>query len=153
MTERKATRAELQQALQRLNGLRTWNSRAGSGTGSIFTLEFGEVLPERAGQGELSLMVSCAWRLNDRQQIMCTWHDDADSVLATCLALLHEARVIEVTLSSWGDLQLQFSNSLVLDVFADLSVRQIGDDNWLISVGQDYYSWNTDYTVSLQCKD
>jgi len=113
-------------------------------------MNFGENIPDKADWGELSLMISCAWRLNDGQQIVCTWHDDPDSALAPCLALLHDANVVGVTLSKWGDLQLRFSNAMVLDVFADLSVRQIGDDNWFVSVGRDYYSWKTDYTVSLQ---
>ncbi|KAA9339767.1 hypothetical protein F0P96_03890 [Hymenobacter busanensis] len=132
-------------------GAEAWRSRAGSGTGSIFTMEFGPPLPDNARQGEFSLMVYCAWRIGAAGNILTSWHDDSESCLAPGLAALEGAKVRHVELSGWKDLTIQFDNGQELHLFVDFSPQHDFDTSWfIIQHGKFCYSVNTDNTVSRE---
>ncbi|PJJ60305.1 hypothetical protein [Hymenobacter chitinivorans] len=146
------SRVVLRELGAKMVGMRAWRSRAGSGPGSIFTLEFGAALPGKTTQGEFSLMVYCAWRLVAADQgILCSWHDDSDGVLAPALAAL-EGSVVEVAeVSEWFDLTLGFSNGQALHLLNDFSPHQDFDTSWFVTYqGQSHYCVNTDNSLTLE---
>lgn len=153
MTERVGCLEELRQLTQQLCGLVSWGSRAGSGTGSIFTLQFGRPLAENPAWGEFSIMVYSAWRITaDTTRLGCTWREDARTVLRPNLLYLQEKRVTAASVSDWGDLHLTFATGWHLHVFADLPTPISGaDDCWFISAGRHHYaSWTTNSEVHIQ---
>jgi hypothetical protein len=122
-----------------MQGQLAWRSRAGSGTGSIFTLQFGPALAKDQTQGECSLMVYCAWRIVKGSNIICTWHEDSESVLAPMLKDLEGALVSKVALSEWGDLTIDFSFGRSLQIWSDLQPAYC--ENWSVGYkGRGYYS-------------
>ena len=142
---------ELHELLKQLVGKTAWRGMAGSGTGSIFTLQFGAVLPGDKPWGEFSLMVYCAWRIVAANQILLSWHDDSDSVLAPGLAALHELLVTAVELSPWNDLTLRFANGQELQIINDFSPFSTFDTSWfIIHNNQVVYSVNP--ANSIDCE-
>ncbi|GAB3636338.1 hypothetical protein GCM10027422_19280 [Hymenobacter arcticus] len=133
------TPADLHQLLLQLIGKKAWRSRAGEGTGSIFTLEFGAALPDDATQGELSLMVYCAWRVTEQDKILLSWQDDSAQVIAPGLAALMGLSVADITLSAWRDLTISFTNGRNLQIMNDFSPHKDFDTSWFISYGSKGY--------------
>ncbi|WP_162549754.1 hypothetical protein [Hymenobacter nivis] len=131
----------LRELLNQLVGKTAWRSRAGSGTGSIFTLQFGSELLGDKTQGEFSLMVYCAWRIVKGNQILLSWHDDSDAALVPGLAILHEVQVVGIELSRWNDFAIRFANGLELQIINDLSLLRDFDSSWfIIHKGAVHYS-------------
>jgi hypothetical protein len=54
MKQRNVEFSEIERIIQLMQGQLAWRSRAGSGTGSIFTLQFGPVVATNETQGEFS---------------------------------------------------------------------------------------------------
>ena len=139
MKQRSVEFSEVEQIIQLMQGQPAWRSRAGSGTGSIFTLQFGSVVATDETQGEFSLMVYCAWRIIEGDAIICTWHNDADSVLAPALKALEGAQVTKATLSEWGDLAIYFNTGCALQIWNDRPFED--SDSWDVGYqGAGYYS-------------
>lgn len=143
MIQRNVTFDEVEQVINLLQDQSAWQSRAGSGTGSIFTLQFGPALSVDKNQGEFSLMVYCAWRIVEGNNILCTWHGDSDSVLAPALKNLEGLQVIKATLSEWGDLTIDFNGELSLQIWNDAPFAD--SDSWFIGYqGIGYYCIEAD---------
>ncbi|MDF7811394.1 hypothetical protein [Hymenobacter sp. YC55] len=130
---------EIEQIIQLIQGQLAWRSRAGSGTGSIFTLQFGSALSTNETQGKFSLMVYCAWRIVERDAIICTGHNDADSVLAPALKALEDTQVTKVTLSEWGDLAIYFDTGRALQIWNDAPF--LDSESWSINYQGTAYYW------------
>jgi hypothetical protein len=107
-----------------------WHVSAGGATVPSFQLVMGTRIPRRAplenlaqpqefrlNQGSHSLLVWCSWRLQKPDRVLAT-SDDVDSIGA--LDGLVGAGVVAVRCSppAW-DLELQFTNGLLLVVFCD----------------------------------
>ncbi|MBV9123746.1 MAG: hypothetical protein JO112_10350, partial [Planctomycetes bacterium] len=117
---------------------------SGGGAGSTFQLALGgkvrRPLPLknpahaedfRQFEGEVSLFVWCAWRLDALDRPVTSWDDTEESVAAG-LEQLVGSRIdtIEVVPPAW-DMTLKFSNSLWLRVFCDhVPGEPSFDGNW-----------------------
>jgi hypothetical protein len=136
--------AEFARVIAELPGRSAWRSKAGAGTGSIFTLQFGLPLVEDEQEGEFSLMVSCAWRIVDAGRISCSWHEDSETVLAPALRQLwYSGEVTEATLSTLGDLTIQFANGQSLQIWNDAPFEE-GSECWSMGYqGRGYYAVET----------
>jgi hypothetical protein len=142
MDKRSATFSEFEHVLQELPGQQAWRSRAGSGTGSIFTMDFKPALKTEKSQGEFCLMVYCAWRIVEAGRIICTWHEDADASLGPALKALESMPVTKATLTDWGDLTVDFSNGHSLQIWNDAPSED--GDSWFVGYsGFGYYSVTT----------
>ncbi|MCC3157103.1 hypothetical protein LJ737_07625 [Hymenobacter sp. 15J16-1T3B] len=142
---------DLRALIAQLVGTQPWRSRAGNGTGSIFTMEFGEPLPTDATQGAFSLMVYCAWRIVRGDEVLLSWHDDSDAVLAPGLAALEGLPVTAVELSAWRDLTVRFADGRALHILNDFSPHQDFDCNWfVIHQGRQAYGVQPDNTIVLE---
>lgn len=139
MEQRCATFGEVELIVNRLEGQLAWRSRAGSGTGSIFTLQFGPALSSDESTGEFSLMVYCAWRIVKGNTIICTWHGDSDTILVPALKSLENDWVTKATLSKWGDLTVNFKEGYALQIWNDAPFT--GTDSWSIGhKGSGFYA-------------
>ncbi len=136
--------AEFAQVIEQLPGRSAWRSKAGAGTGSIFTLQFGLPLIDDDQEGEFSLMVSCAWRVVEAGRIICSWHEDSKDVLAPALRqLCYSGEVMEATLSALGDLTVLFADGRSLQVWNDAPFEE-GSECWSIGYqGRGYYAVET----------
>ena len=123
---------ELARSLSALKGLECWYVSCGGAAGSTFELVFGGKVRRpiplknvahseefRQFEGELGLFVWCAWRLDAADGPVTSWDDTNESVDAG-LAKLKGSRVeaVEVIPPAW-DINVKFSNSLLLHVFCD----------------------------------
>ncbi|UOG77034.1 hypothetical protein MTX78_10620 [Hymenobacter tibetensis] len=139
MKQRNVEFNEVEQIIQLMNGQLAWRSRAGSGTGSIFTLQFGPALATDETRGEFDLMVYCAWRIIEGNAIICTWHNDSDSILAPALIAFEGTQVTNATLTTWGDLIIHFDTGRALQIWNDKPFEN--SDSWNIGYqGKGYYS-------------
>ena len=115
-----------------LKGIKCWYVSCGGAAGSTFQLAFGEKVARsvplknpahdetyRRYQGEFSLLVWCSWRL-DSLEAPVTSSDDNEKLVAAGLSQLVGATIesIDVVAPAW-DLNVEFSNALVLHVFCD----------------------------------
>lgn len=132
MSKRIVSFAAFEQVVKRLQGQLAWRGRAGSGTGSIFTLQFGPALANDEKQGEFSLIVSCAWRIVEAGNILCTWHENSDEALAPALKNLEGMQVAEAVLSELGDLTIYFTftTGRILHIWNDAPYTE--GDSWFI---------------------
>ncbi|GAB3825830.1 hypothetical protein [Hymenobacter jeollabukensis] len=142
---------DLRAFVTQLVGTRPWRSRAGNGTGSIFTLEFGEPLPTDANQGAFSLMVYCAWRIVREDQVLLSWHDDSDAFLAPGLKALEGLTVAAVELSAWRDLTIRFADGQALHILNELSPHRDWDCSWfVIHQNRQIYGVQPDNAIVLE---
>jgi hypothetical protein len=123
---------ELGRLVPSLNGLECWYVSCGGSAGSTLELALGKKVPRpiplkniahpeefRHFEGEVSLFVWCAWRLDGLDSPITSW-DDSDEAVETGLAKLIGARIesIDVIAPAW-DANIRFSNSLCLRIFCD----------------------------------
>jgi hypothetical protein len=136
--------AELAGIIPSLEGLECWYVSAGGAAGSTFQLTLGGKFRRRlplknAGhteefrqfEGELSLFVWCAWRLDGTDNPLTSWDDTSESV-KTGLEKLIGCRIdtVELIPPAW-DMTIRFSNSLSLRVFCDhVPGEPSFDGNW-----------------------
>ncbi|HEX8427449.1 DUF6188 family protein [Hymenobacter sp.] len=139
MKQRNVEFNEVEQIIQLIQGQLVWRSRAGSGTGSIFTLQFGPALPTDETQGEFSLMVCCAWRIIEGDAIICTWHNDSELILEPALKALEGTQVTKATLSEWGDLAIRFDTGRALQIWNDAPFSD--SESWSIGYQGAGYYW------------
>ena len=142
MSIRSASFSEFEQVIQEMPGQQAWRIRAGSGTGSIFTMEFKPPSKTDGPQREFSLMVYCAWRIVKDGHVICTWHEDADANLAPALKKLESNSVTKAFLTEWGDLIVDFLNGHSLHIWNDAPFKD--GDSWFIGCsGLGYFSVTT----------
>ncbi|GAA4022969.1 hypothetical protein GCM10022409_03490 [Hymenobacter glaciei] len=152
MSKRSVSFFEFEQVTQELSGQQVWRSRAGSGTGSIFTMEFRPTLKTDKPQSEFSLMVYCAWRIVEAGRIICTWHEDADNNIAPALKTLEGTPVTKAILTEWGDLTIDFLNGRSLHVWNDAPFKD--GDSWFVGYsGLGYYSVSTRNAFFYELED
>jgi hypothetical protein len=112
-----------------------WGIVAGANTGSVLDLHLGQKLLRRSpvrnptlsedlrqNRGELAIFIQCAWRLEDKEQVICGWGDDFSDggPLRKGIQLILNQAVEHVSIRRPSfDLTLCFTNSLMLQIFCD----------------------------------
>jgi hypothetical protein len=136
----------LREAVRALVGLECWGCVAGTGTGSMFTLELGEKFPRdrpvqnphlaavvREHEAEFCLFVKdTPWRVQSVTEVVATWLDAnaKDGPMVAALDRLAGARVVAAELDEPArDLKLSFDNGLTLVVFPDGSPSESENDD------------------------
>jgi hypothetical protein len=126
---------EFEGAVNRLVGQLCWGIIAGAGTGSIISLQLGRQIPrqlhsrnptlsrlQKKYESEYTLFIECAWRLESNSKVICgCWDDNSkNGEMIAGLKRLTGSTVTSVNVKkpTW-DLDLMFSNGLVLRVFCD----------------------------------
>lgn len=143
------------QELDKLVGNKTLKVTAGSGGGSIITIEFGDQLnlsPKSFGkyniyEGDFSMMIYCSWRLESKDTVLTSWNEDNydDGPMVMNLKKLLNVKIKSYDLYSFFDLKIHFENEYVLSVFCDLSLRQEFDCNWFLRNKKVIYSISNKY--------
>ena len=139
---------DLQTHLNSLVGQKCWSVIAGAGTGSTLHVFFGAQIlrarpirnrwlteAERTHEGEFSLFVECAWRLERGNTMVCGSTDDErnDGPMVQGLAQLVGRTIEGVTLNTpVPDLTVGFDDSLRLVVFCDQTNVEAGYDNYSV---------------------
>lgn len=140
--------AELARILKSLIGKRCWGVVAGEATGSVFILDFGRKVPrdkpianphltpeQRRYDGEISLTVWSAWRIDAEHRVVCGWNDSSrnDGPMVRGLKSLVNTSVKAVTIEPPAmDLTISFAGR-TLRVFCDQTVRESGPKNYWIT--------------------
>jgi len=92
----------------------------------------------------------CAWQIVDAKQVLCSWRDDSDEVIAPGLAALEGHVVSEITLSAWNDLTFRFADGRELQIINDFSPHEDYDTSWFITHNENtYYGITPDNSVTL----
>lgn len=139
--------AAFHEALQALRGLPILGSVAGTGTGTLVSLAIGapvlrdrpienphiaEIL--RTHDGEYSLFIKCAWRIESETEVVCSSEcDNTAGPMLTGLACLTGSVILEVQplAGPAHDLALRFADGLVLRVFCEQFGAE-ADDNYCL---------------------
>lgn len=122
---------EFAQFAKRLQGLPVSRSLAGSSAGSIFTMDFGQTLAGDEDHGEYWLMMFCAWRMTRAGRMITCWHADANTALASALRQLEGQKVVNQSLSTYGDLSIEFDGGHELHIWNDAPF-EAGSDSWFL---------------------
>jgi hypothetical protein len=154
---------EVAQYLTPIVGMTCWHVGAGEGTGSSFHLALGKKVPRsvplrnapqndeyREYQGEASLLVWCAWRL-DAAMAPITSSDETDSTIARALDILIGQKILEVRVfPPASDLLIGFSGNLQLRVFCDhVPGDPSFDGNWQVRVRENILAAGPGYQWQL----
>ena len=140
--------AAFHEALQALRGLPILGSVAGPGTGTLVSLAIGAPVPRdrpidnphitdvlRTHDGEYSLFIKCAWRIEGETEVLCSSECDntAGGPMLTGLARLTGSVILEVQplAGPAHDLALRFADGLVLRVFCEQFGAE-ADDNYCL---------------------
>lgn len=106
---------------------------AGPPTGSVIHLKFRQATG--VVSDDFSLLVECAWRLDSREGVLCSWTDAGASGGAWLeqICLVVGQRVKSVKLSSPGlDVCITFESGLCLRIFCDQTDISDEGDNYLL---------------------
>ncbi len=106
-------------------------SRAGGGAGSVIVIDL------KKDDLEYSLWISCAWRIENKNQIIATSADDAKAVtgLIAKSAKMLEGKVIDsIEISPYYDLRIYFSDGFCLNIFCIFSHTSETDSNWWLAI-------------------
>jgi hypothetical protein len=138
---------ELAAIVAQLEGLKCWHVGTGGAVGSTFLLALGERTPRSIplrnqahsdefpyNKGSASILIWCAWRLDDAAGPITSW-DDADDGVARGLAQVVGTKItsIEIEPPCW-DATITFSTGLRLHVFCDhVPGEPSFDGNWQFS--------------------
>jgi len=136
-----------------------WAVIAGTNTGSVVKLGFGEkikrkkaltnpslTVEEKDFTAEMELMVWCAWRLTDSNKVLCGWRDsnEATGNMITGLSLLRDKTVIDANIEGKAcDLTILFEGEILLQLFCDQTNDFDADENYSLFVN------NYIYTIGL----
>lgn len=143
--------AEFAAEIQALAGLPCGSCIAGRGTGSHVALDFGErirraepirnerlTMEQRSYIGEKRLFITCVWRLDSADQVVCgAWDsNEDDGLMIEGLDQIVGKNLIAVRASppAW-DLTLDFGHR-TLSVFCDQVDEENDDDNYTLFVPQ-----------------
>lgn len=155
---------ELVLNLREIEGKSCWGIAAGANTGSVLNLHFGAKLPRRRPipnpklcpdlrryDGELSILVDCAWRIETPKRVLCGWLECDGRVNPLEIGvekLVH--RVVtgtECHLPSC-DLAFSFDNGMTLRLFCDRTVRE--STNFSLFGLRYCYTVSTNSSISRQ---
>lgn len=141
--------------LRSLVGKPCWAFAASEVTGSDVTLDFGRKIPRaiplmnpslgedlRYHEGEISLYLCCAWRLDSEETSICSSGDSSapEGPVISGLRLLVGTVVESVELfRPLFDLRIRFGSKLVLNVFCDLYDRDEESENYTVFVKDKLY--------------
>ena len=148
----KGSIAEVTAALILLEGRPCWSVLAGAGTGPTMHLEFGAKIPRRVPlrdrpqitreqaryEGQLDLLIQCAWRLELGDTVLCGSTDDDrnDGAMKIGLRGLEGKTVLALSVEyPVPDLSISFEGDLRLRVFCDQTNIETNDDNYSVRVG------------------
>ena len=147
---------EFEEALNRLVGQLCWGVIAGAGTGSIVDLKIGRKILrktpvrnphlsrlQRKYDSEYAIFILCVWRVDSKSKVVCgCWDDNTENgeMLAGLRRLVGSTITsVDVKKPAW-DLDLTFSNGLVLKVFCD-SINLIDKgDNYSVFLPEGIYT-------------
>ena len=150
---------EFEEALNRLVGQLCWGVSAGVGTGSVVDLKIGRKILrkipvrnphlgqlQRKYDSEYAIFIHCVWRVDSKSKIVCgCWDDNTENgeMLAGLRRLVGSTITsVNVKNPAW-DLDLTFSNGLVLRVFCD-SVNLVDmDDNYSVFLPEGIFTVGT----------
>jgi hypothetical protein len=153
--------AALHEALEGFAGKAVWRIVAGPPTGSSFTLAAGEkwrVEYQRRTRkvtrdiGEYALYVTCAWRLEEQDKVLCTWRDDArDEGLVVSALQRMVGRSIEAVsaLPPAFDLDVRLTDDMRLYVFCE-EPAPAGEDCYNLFSPTHSFSVGGGGTVSME---
>lgn len=132
---------------------------AGTGTGSVVKLGFGQKNPreiplkntelskeQRLFCYEFELLVFCCWRVSLNGKTVGGWRDAIDDIdkMKETLNRMLDADVESINLcENSGDLAISFRNGLTLDLFCDITNCYDSDENYTL------YTKNQNITVAL----
>ena len=153
---------EFRAGLKLLTRKKCWGISAGGGGGSVIILSMGEKIPRKTPianphlsddhrnfDGEMALMISCSWRLDSSDRVICSWVDDYSpgGPVLSGLKQIEQQSVerVEVTLPAL-DLSLHFRGNLVLRVFCDRTCSEEDPENYVLFTPR----WN--YTICVKSK-
>ncbi len=134
--------------LEQLVGRSCWGFAAGSGTGSVVSLQIGEKVPHklqltnrhisedlRRFSGEFVILIECVWRLDSKSKIVTgAWDDNRrDGPMLKGLDRIVGRKIERIEIVEPGlDLNLWFENGLVLRVFCDQINEIDATDNYSV---------------------
>lgn len=142
--------SEFTRLVRRLIGRRCWAAIAGESTDSSVLLEFESKLPrmvpivnphlsedERYHEGEISLYIDCAWRLDSETNVLC---GSTDSPAKGGAMLAGLSRLVDREIESAQieppafDLTLKFGGGPTLKVFCEETNLENDYDNYWLKV-------------------
>ncbi|MEO6393331.1 MAG: hypothetical protein ABIP75_15895 [Pyrinomonadaceae bacterium] len=152
-------KAEFEASINQLVGKPCWGFVAGAPRGSVVSLDIGRKLPsesprknthltveQRRYDAEFILFIHCVWRLDSKSKVVCgAWSDNrkGGAMLKGLQRLVGEV-IHSVSLSKPAfDLQLTFSNKLVLSVFCDAVNEADEYDNYSLFLPTVIYTVGT----------
>jgi hypothetical protein len=128
---------EIEEFFAEIRGRQCWSVIGGGSGGSVISLRFGERVPlkkpltnaalsmeERLFDGERSLIIYCAWRLEAGREILCSSQSVSDegSLDVSALGRIRNEVVAEAGFTSpFHDLRIAFGGDVVLSAFCDLA--------------------------------
>lgn len=140
--------SDFERSVTLLTGKPCWGVSAGRGTGSRFVLDLGATVrrahpvrnphlmkKQQEYQGELSLFVVCAWRLDSATRVICGWKDSnaPDGAMTRGLRALVGRTVESVLVYKPGyDLVIDF-RGYSLEIFCDCTSGSAEDSNYTLS--------------------
>ena len=155
MTDQIEAASRLANLIAELPGKECWAVAAGAGTGSVVDLHFGRKLRRgrplsnphvssllRECVGEMGLLIECAWRLDQRDQIICGSGDSnrVEGRMLTGLDRLSFKMVDAIELGRPGlDLCIHFGQNLHLRIFCDHTDPDGDADNYSLFAGNETY--------------
>ena len=130
--------------LSKIEGTRCWYASSGGCVGSSFQLALGDKIPRpgmlanntqtdeyRRYEGEIGILVWCAWRLDRLNGSATSWDSD-EPTIENGLKPLVGSRIekIDVDVNSW-DAIIKLFDGLTLNIFCDhISTESSFDGNW-----------------------
>jgi len=146
MTNQDRLEEEFENELKRLIGKPCLSIYAGESTGPDVLIDFGKKMPrtipvlnpklteeERYYEGEVSLFIRCAWRVDTKREVICGSTDSAveDGPMITGLGVLLQRTVESIQVRLPGlDLTVKFNGSLELRIFCDQTDLENEYDNY-----------------------
>lgn len=106
-------------------------SRAGGGAGSVIMMEMNNEVYQYV------LFVNCAWRIENKNQIIATSSDDttANTGLIAKSVKLFEGKIIEtIEMTPFYDLIINFTEGFCLKIFSIFSFTSNSNVNWSLCV-------------------
>ncbi|MBU0558702.1 MAG: hypothetical protein KKD86_13075 [Bacteroidetes bacterium] len=126
---------ELKSAINDIIDKKCWAVSAGEGTGSVVGLYIGDKFLRknelkndklepilRKYDSELSLLISCAWRLDTLDEVLCSSTDSNENAgnMITNLLKLQDLEISSANITTPAlDLKITFENNMTLHVFCN----------------------------------
>ena len=144
----------LKRAVSLLTGKSCWSAIGSGAAGSNVLLEFGRRIPlkrpaanrqlsplQRSYEGELSLFIECAWRLEGHDQILTSSGDDdrPNGPIAMALRDITGQSVISaVVAAAIPDLYISLTGDFVIRLFCDQGNLDQAWNNYSLRIGDTF---------------